>query len=137
MFVGEDYPTEIQQRGSMLRLIHVLKLAVKTEKYKGKAKLKYDNLVLYRVEYDMDDLHKLPDDISPQSSSHKSNIWIMAFFGQHCPLSNFYQSSFEHDGIKFKTPEHSIQHAKAIMFDGQHTSRCILCRNSTREAKQL
>ena len=73
----------------MLRLI--LKLAVKTEKYRGKIKLKYDNLVLDGVEYSVDDLHKLSDNMSPQSSCQKSKDWIIAFFGQHSPLSNFYQ----------------------------------------------
>ena len=97
MFVDEDYPTEIQQRRSMLR--PKLEFTVKNEKYKGKVKLKYDNLVLDGIEYD---LHKLPDDISPQSSCQKSNNWIIVFFGQHCPLSNSYQSTFEHDGLNLK-----------------------------------
>ena len=107
------------------------------KKYEGKVKLKYHNLVLDGVEYSVDDLHKLPDDISPQSSCQKSNDWIIAFFGQHCPLSNFYQSSLEHDGLNLKTSVHSIQHAKAIIFDDQHTAKCILHYNSVREAKQL
>ena len=120
----------------MLRLI--LKLAVKTEKYKVKVKLKYDNLVLGGVEYGMDNLHKLPDDISPQSSCQKSNNQIIAvLWSTLSSLTNFYQSSFEHDGINFKTSEHSIQHAKGIMFNDQLTARCILYCNSAREAKQL
>ena len=102
--MDEDYLMEIQQRRSMLR--PMLKFAVKNEKYKGKVKLKYDSLVLDGVEYSVDDLHKLPGDISPQSSCQKSNDWIIEFFGQHCPLSNFYQSSFAHDGLNFKTFEH-------------------------------
>ena len=85
----------------------------------------------------MDDLHKLSDDILPQSSCQKSKDWIIAFFGQHSSLSSFYQSSFEHNGINFKTSECSIQHAKDIMFDDQHTARCILHCNSIREAKEL
>ena len=135
MFVDEDYPMEIQQRRSMVRPI--LKFTVKNEKYKGKVKLRYDNLVLDGVEYSMDDLHKLPDDISSQSSCQKSNDWIIAFSCQHCPLCNFYQSCIEHDGLNFKTSEDSIEHAKAIMFDDQHTATCILHCNSAREAKQL
>ena len=80
----------------------ILKFTVKNEKYKGKVKLKYDNLVLDGVEDGVDDLHKLPDDMSPQSSCQKSNNWIIAFFAQHCPLSNFYQSCFEHDGTQLQ-----------------------------------
>ena len=106
MFVDEEYLKEIKKRKSILRPI--LKWAVKTEKYKVKVKLKHNNLVLDGVEYGMDDLHNLSDDISPQFFCQKSNDWIIAFFGQHCPLFNFHQSSFEHDGLKFKTSEHAI-----------------------------
>ena len=48
MSVDEDYPVEIQQRRHNLQPI--LKTAVKIDKYKGKAKLKYDKLILDGIE---------------------------------------------------------------------------------------
>ena len=74
------------------------KFPVKTDKYKGKAKVKYDKLILDGIEYGVEDLNNLADDMLTWSSSQKSNDNTVVFFGQHSPFSNFYQVSFEHDG---------------------------------------
>ena len=80
------------------------------DKYKGKAKLKDDKLILDSIEYGVEDLHNLLDDMLTLSSCQKSNDNMIVFFGQHSPFSNFYQASFEHDGHQFRTSEHAVQH---------------------------
>ena len=55
-FVDEDYLVEIQQRRHT------------KNKYKGKAKLKYDKLILDGIEYGVEDLNNLPEDMLTLSS---------------------------------------------------------------------
>ena len=115
----------------------ILKIAVKMDKFKEKAKLKHDKLILDGIEYGVEDLDNLQDDMSTLSSCQKSNDNTIAFFGQHSPFSNFYQASFEHDGHHFNTAEHAIQHTKAIMFEDVQTVERILESDSVKEAKPL
>ena len=107
VLVDEDYPVGILQRRHTLWPI--LKIAIKIDKYKGKATLKYDKLILDGIEHGVEDLNNLPEDMLTLLSCQKSDENTMVFFGQHSPFSNFYQASFEHDGHHFKTSEHAIQ----------------------------
>ena len=61
MPVDEDYPVEIQQRRHTLWPI--LKIAIKMDKYKGKVKLKYDKLIFDCIEYGVEDLNNLLEDM--------------------------------------------------------------------------
>ena len=125
---------EIQQRRHTLWPI--VKIVVKMDKDKGKAKLKYDKLILDGIEYGVEDLNNLPDDMLTLNLCQKSNDNTIEFFRQHSPFSNFYQASFEHDGHHFKISEHAIQYTKAIMFEDVKTAERMLASDSAKEAKQ-
>ena len=91
-FVDEDYPLEIQQRRHMLWAI--LKIIVKTDEYKGKAKLKCDKLILDGIEYGVEDLNNLPDVMSTLSSLQKSNDNMIVIFRPQNMLSSIWKQSW-------------------------------------------
>ena len=58
----EDFPSEIQERGNILR--STVRLAVNHKNYKGKVTLWYDKMILDNKENGVNDLSELPREIS-------------------------------------------------------------------------
>ena len=67
----------------------------------------------------------------------KSDEKSLGFFGELCPLSNFYPSSFEFNGINYHSTEQLIQHQKAKLFGDKQTEHSILTAKSPIECKKL
>ena len=61
----------------------------------------------------------------------------LGFFGELCPLSNFYPSSFEFNGINYHSTEQLIQHQKAKLFGYKCIEHNILTVKSPLECKKL
>ena len=75
----------------------IMKLATKSENFKGKRKLKWNTLYIDGRAYTValkNNLKELPDEISPRKAGVKSNIDTIAFFGLHSIYSNMHQACF-------------------------------------------
>jgi hypothetical protein len=87
VYVREDYPPEVESRRRVLRPI--LTKAKKMEAYKGKCRLSHDKLIVklktFTVE-PINNLDKLPADLSPRSSAERENDNVIVFFTQGSPL---------------------------------------------------
>ena len=59
------------------------------------------------------------------------------FFRDTCPLSNWYVAPFSIKGVEFKTVEHYMMYAKAMIFDDANIAGKILNTATPREAKAL
>lgn len=90
IYVGEAYPVSIQNKHATLRPI--LKLAKSKEAYKGKCKLKRDNLVITGNKYTIDTLDKLLEELAPYKAAQKFSPDCLVFHGSLTPLSNFHLS---------------------------------------------
>ena len=95
------------------------------------------HLVLHGTKYHVNNLHTLPTELSCFKVSSKTKDEIIGFFGELNPFSNFYDSSFNYNGVKYNNSEQFIQHAKAIHFKDEKTASDILCCNTPLEAKRL
>ena len=136
IYVNEDFPFEIQQRCQLLRPI--LREALKMPKYRNRAKLKYDKLVIDRKEYTMANLDELPTDIHPSASCERSgdNSNVIAFFGMHSAFSNFHKSPFKYGGESFSCVEQFLQ-AEKVKFCNDDVARYkIMNTKDPREMKR-
>ena len=116
----------------------ILKLARSIEKYQGKCKLKDDRLVILGTTYTVDDLHKLPNDLSGFHASSKTdtNNTVIAFFGELSPFSNFHQSPFQLKGQEYHCSEQFIQEQKALLFNDTRTAESIMISTTALEYKE-
>ena len=135
IYIDKEYPEKIEKNRKKLRPI--LKAAKRLDKYKRKSKLEGDTLVLHGTKYNVNNLHTLPTELSCFKVSSKTKDEIIGFFGELNPFSNFYDSSFNYNGVKYNNSEQFIQHAKATYFEDEKTARDILCCNTPLEAKRL
>lgn len=118
IFVREDYPQEIEERRRKLRPI--FNMAKNNKAYKGKCRLTVDKLVINNRTFTVapiNNLDKLPLDLAPRKTAEKENEDILAFFTQASPFSNFYDASFEKDGVRYACSEQYIQAQKAEIFN--------------------
>ena len=88
IYVDREYTLEIECQRKLL--CPILRLAHTIEKYQGKCKLEDNQLVILGTRYGINDIHKLPDDLSGFHAASKTTKKIHAFLGELSPFSNFH-----------------------------------------------
>ena len=112
--------------------------------FKKKCRLDKDKVVINGKHYGTDNLHQLPDKLDVFDITTKSNADCIGFFGALNPLSNFYESRFEVEGVEYISSEQYIQSQKAIMFNDVSSYNKIMgatssldCKNAARTIKNF
>ena len=90
-----------------------------------------------RKRYTKDTLDQLPRNLDVMKVTTKSNEKSLGFFGELCPLSNFYPSSFVFDGISYHSTEQLIQHTKTKFCGDKQSEINILASKTPFECKRL
>ena len=135
IYINEEFPFEVKHNREKLRPIW--KLAKNCSEYRDKCKLLGDRLVINGINYTVNDLHKLPEDLSPYKAAQQENHEYIAFHGEHSPWSYFHPSPFVIDGQHYHSAEQWIQLSKAMLFGDNSTANKILQADSPRECKHL
>ena len=136
--VHEDFPQEIEDRRRVLKPI--LKAALNSSEYKGKAFLSVDKLIVNRKAYTVEphnNLDQLPDSLKPEKVAEKSNQETLVFFGQNSHFSNFHPAKFTIDNRQYSCTEQFIQSQKAKLFDDDVAEHRILSTDSPYEMKKI
>ena len=135
IYVEQHYSeaTEAERK----RLRPILMAARKLEEYRGKCKLEGTSLKIKGKYYNWDNLHELPQNISPHNISSRQDAAHYGFFSELNPLSNFHPAPFQHEGCEYINSEQLIQ-AKKAEFSGDHeTLKQIMCAKTAKECKEL
>ena len=135
IYVDREFCFETEKARRLLR--PVLKAAKGIKEYNRKCRLEGNQLVLDGKRYTKDTLDQLPRNLDVMKITTKSDEKSLGFFGELCPLSNFYPSSFEFNGINYHSTEQLIQHQKAKLFSDKRTEHSILTAKSPIECKKL
>ena len=124
IYINREYNYETEKNRRLLRPF--LKAAKKIPEFKDNCRLEEDVLVINSERYTKETLHKLPAKLNLMDITTKSNTHTVGFFGETCPLSNFYPSSFVYQGIEYHSSEQFIQHMKAKHFNDLTSARDVL-----------
>jgi ribA/ribD-fused uncharacterized protein len=130
--VQEDFPSEYVERRKSL--YPIMKLARSAGSY---SVLRGDKLIIDDKTYSVDTLHHLPPEIDPASACTKKYDNVLAFFGGHAPLSNFFQCNIIIDRKSYSSVEQFFQYQKAIFANKPETASKILQTNSPIHCKRL
>ena len=134
VYVNREYCKETERNRRLLRPI--LQAAKKLPEYKDVCRMEADVLILNGTKFNKDNLHELPVKLNIMEITTKSNTGVVGFFGEICPLSNFYPSKFLYKGIEFHSSEQFIQYAKATFFGDLHTQNTVLNAETALGAKR-
>ena len=134
IYVNREYTKETERNRRLLRPI--LQAAKKLPEYKDLCRMEGDVLNLNGTKFTKDNLHELPEKLNIMEITTKSNAEVVGFFGEICPLSNFYPSRFFHNGIEYHSSEQFIQHAKAKFFGDSYGQSTVLNAETALGAKR-
>ena len=137
VYIDKEYTNEVEKQRKLLR--PVLKLARTINHYQGKCKLEDNHLIIQGLHYGVEDLHKLPSELSGFHASSETSLKenVHAFFGELSPFSNFHKAPFELENINFFCTEQFIQWKKATLFNNDDSADQILVSSSAQECKEL
>ena len=133
IYINREYNLETEKNRRLLRPF--LKAAKKIPEFKDSCRLEEDVLVINSERYTKETLHKLPAKLNLMDITTKSNAQTIGFFGETCPLSNFYPSTFMYHGVEYHSSEQYIQHMKAKHFKDMTTVRDILSADTPLNCK--
>ena len=135
IYVDKEYPIEIERKRKTL--LPVLRAAKKLTNYKRQSRLDEDKLVLKGRSYNVNTLNQLPYELNVFKVTSKEDESTVGFFGEINPLSNFYPTSFDYEGVKYISSEQLIQANKAKLFGDMDIYNQILCSSTSIECKNL
>ena len=135
IYVDREYPINVEQKQKTL--LPVLWAAKRLCNFKKQSRLEDDKLVLKGRTYNVNTLNQLPEELNVFKVTSKENENTIGFFGEINPLSNFYPSSFIHEGVQYISSEQLIQANKAKLFGDTETYNEILCCTTSLECKNL
>ena len=135
IYVDREYPFDIERKRKTL--LPVLRAAKRLSNFRKQSWLEDDKLVLKGRIYNVNTLNQLPEELNVFKVTSKENENTIGFFGEINPLSNFYPSSFIHEGVQNISSEQLIQANKAKLFEDTETYNEILCCTTSLECKNL
>ena len=114
IFVNREFSPEIERKRRTM--LPILRAARHIDNYKKQIRLKKDKIVIKGKDYDMSNIHDLPDDLNAFKVTSKEDGRVVGYFGELNPLSNFFPAKFTLDGHTFISSEQYIQASKADFF---------------------
>ena len=88
-------------------------------------------------DYDMSNIHDLPEDLNAFKVSSKENESVVGYFGELNPLSNFFPAPFNFNGHTYISSEQFIQSSKAQYFGDIDVFNQIMGCKSSGDCKEF
>ena len=114
VFVNHEFSPEIERRRRTM--LPILRAARLIDNYKKQVCLDKDKVVIKGKDYDMSNIHDLPEDLNAFKVTSKENDSVVGYFGELNPLSNFFPATFTLNGHTYISSEQYIQSSKAQYF---------------------
>ena len=129
VYVNREFSPEIERRRRTM--LPILRAARFIDGYKKQIRLDKDKVVIKGKDYDMSNIHDLPEDLNAFKVTSKENDEVVGYFGELNPLSNFFPAPFTFNGISYISSEQFIQATKAQYFgDTDVFNQVMGCKTS-------
>ena len=129
IFVNREFSPEIERKRRTM--LPILQAARHIDNYEKQIRLEKDKIVIKGKDYDMSNIHDLPDDLNAFKVTSKEDGRVVGYFGELNPLSNFFPAKFTLDGHTFISSEQYIQASKADFFGDRDVYNQIMgCKHS-------
>ena len=130
VFVNREFSPEIERKRRTM--LPILRAARHIDSYKKQIRLEKDKIVIKGKDYDMSNIHDLPEDLNAFKVTSKEDENVVGYFGELNPLSNFFPAPFVMDGHHYISSEQYIQASKAKWFGDMDVYNQIMgCKNSS------
>ena len=113
IYANDEYPIHVKKIRDCLRPI--LQMAKRMSEYKDNCKLEGNKLVINVTKYGIEDLGKLPPNLSAYLAAEKSDSETIVFHGELSLYSNFHPSPFTINNEKLHSAEQWIKYQKCLL----------------------
>jgi ribA/ribD-fused uncharacterized protein len=96
------------------------------KKYEGKAYLSVDNLFIDGIKYRIENLHELPEDLSPRNVAEEKDGSTYCFFTAGSPLSNFFKCNLSVNDNEYNCTEQGFCHMKCMLFNDKRAADRVM-----------
>ena len=129
VFVNREFSPEVERKRRAM--LPILRAARHNDNYKKQIRLEKDKVVIKGKDYDMSNIHDLPEDLNTFKVTSKGDGCVVGYFGELNPLSYFFPAKFTFDGLNFISSEQFIQASKAEFFGDTDVYNQIMgCKHS-------
>ena len=135
VFVNREFSAEVERKRRTM--LPILRAARYIEGYKKQIRLEKDKVVIKGKDYDMGNIHDLPEDLNAFKVTSKENESVVGYFGELNPLSNFFPAPFNLNGVKYISSEQYIQASKANYFSDTDAYNQIMGCKTSVDCKEL
>ena len=138
LFISENFSTETELNRKKIYIIY--KYAKSLEKYKTKISLNGDTLIIDSNRYTVDNLIKLPPDLSPRHFYEKSFGSFLVFsriVSEFSPFRNWYPCDIKSDAHAFRSLEQAYKFRKAVYCDDKASAVKLQHTTDPRRANEL
>ena len=135
VFVNREFSAEVERRRRTM--LPILRAARHIESYKKQIRLEKDKVVIKGKDYDMGNIHELPEDLNAFKVTSKENDSIVGYFGELNPLSNFFPAKFTVNAVQYISSEQYIQASKATYFSDADAYNQIMGCKTSADCKEL
>lgn len=132
IFIEEHFTDEVYQKRKSLLPVHLA-----ARRLKMKSHMKFDKVVIEGTTYDCESIDKVPDSLQTAVTCSKRDSNTVVFFGEKCPLSNFFKTSFFVDQVEYHSSEQYLQHQKALLFKDDAVASKIMSSKTASQCKTL
>ena len=130
VYLNREYSPEVERKWCIM--LPILRAAKYLDGYKKQVRLENEKIVIKGKDYDMKNIHELPEELNAFKVTSKENESVVGFFGELNPLSNFFPAAFVVDGQSYISSEQYIQVVKAKYFGDTDVYNQIMgCKNSS------
>ena len=135
VFVNREFSPEMERKRRTM--LPILRAARHIENYKKQIRLEKDKVVIKGKDYDIGNIHDLPEDLNAFKVTSKENENVVGYFGEINPLSNFFPAKFSVNGTNYISSEQFIQASKARYFSDSEVYNQIMGCKSSADCKEF
>lgn len=135
VWIQEDLPRKLRQDNRVL--LRILKTAKSLPDFSHDIKIQDFQILLDGVNYGMDELHRLPREISTKMAFTPYSDDVVAFFTKYSPLSNHFPSSFVVDNITYNCVEQFLAVQRAFLARNKSLARRAMGTNNPADHKNI
>lgn len=121
VWLQEDLPKKLREDNKVLQRVAKTARSL-PDKYSG-SKIKDYKISINGSKYGREDLHLLPEELSPERIYTPRSEEATVFFTKHSPFSNHFHSPFTLEGIKFVCIEQYLATHKAFLAGDKDLAR--------------
>lgn len=134
-WIQEDLPGKLRQDNRVL--LRIIKTAKSRPDFAHDIRIQDFQLVFNGTKYGINDLHRLPREISTKMAFTPYSDEAVAFFTKHSPLSNHFPCSFVVDNISYNCVEQYLAVQRAYLAKNKSLARKAMGTKNPAEHKNI